>query len=272
MVWTKHPRHFMVLTTFILLEFVTTLGFLTTAQTQAKTSNQILGDRQLKGATFEPRKDQPAPTLTVGGGRRNNNKCPQDRPASEPLTKTNLLNQRLTPILPSPLTSLQLTVSAHPTFLVYIPQTNAKSVEFTLVTQDKDNSEKGIYQTTLALTSTPSIISISLPATAPMLEIGKDYKWIVVMACQTGEPTPEDPFVEGLVRRIQPDSSLSQLDRAKPLDRVALYAKSGSWYDAVATLAALRKDQPNNSEVASAWKDLLQGVGLDAIANAPLKN
>ncbi|HAA31369.1 MAG TPA: hypothetical protein DCE56_31225, partial [Cyanobacteria bacterium UBA8553] len=99
----------MVLTTFILLEFVTTLGFLTTAQTQAKTSNQILGDRQLKGATFEPRKDQPAPTLTVGGGRRNNNKCPQDRPASEPLTKTNLLNQRLTPILPSPLTSLQLT-------------------------------------------------------------------------------------------------------------------------------------------------------------------
>ena len=272
MVRTKRSQYFVAFVAPVLLEVVTMLSFLTTAQAQAKTPNQILGDRQLKGATFEPRKDQPAPTLTVGGGRRNDNNCPQDRPTSEQLTKTNLLNQRLTPLLPSPLTNLQLTVSTNPTFLVYVPQTSAKAVEFTLVTKDKDNSEKGIYQTTVTLTNTPGIVSIRLPATAPVLEIGKDYKWVVVMACQGGEPTPEDPFAEGLVRRIQPDSSLSQLDKAKPLDRVALYAKSGSWYDAVANLAALRKDQPNDPEVASAWKELLQGAGLDAIANAPLKN
>jgi hypothetical protein len=53
---------------------------------------------------------------------------------------------------------------------------------------------------------------------------------------------------------------------------VALYAKSGTWYDALANLAELRKAQPNNTEVASAWKELMQGAGLDAIANAPLKN
>lgn len=276
MVRTKRAKYFVAFVAPVLLEVVTILGFLTTAQAQAqaqaKIPNHIVGDNKLKGATFEPRKDQPAPTLTVGGGRRNDAKCPQDRQASEQLTQTNPLNQHLTPLLPSPFTNLQLTVSEHPTFLVYVPQTTAKAVEFTLVTKDKDNSEKGIYQTTLALTSTPGIVSISLPATAPVLEIGKDYKWVVVMACQGGNPTPEDPLAEGLVRRIQPDSSLSQLDKAKPLNRVALYAKSGNWYDAVANLAALRKDQPNDPEVASAWKDLLQGAGLGAIANAPLKN
>jgi hypothetical protein len=56
------------------------------------------------------------------------------------------------------------------------------------------------------------------------------------------------------------------------LERVNLYAKSGIWYDAVANLAALQKTQPNNPEVASAWKDLLRGVGLDVIAKAPLKH
>jgi hypothetical protein len=77
--------------------------------------------------------------------------------------------------------------------------------------------------------------------------------------------------VEALIRRIQPDSSLSQLSQAKPLDQVAMYAKSGSWYDALANLAELRKDQPNDADVASAWKELMQAAGLEAIANAPLK-
>lgn len=52
------------------------------------------------------------------------------------------------------------------------------------------------------LTGTPGIVSISLAATAPDLEMGKDYKWIVALACQSGELTPEDPFVEALIRSI----------------------------------------------------------------------
>jgi hypothetical protein len=90
------------------------------------------------------------------------------------------------------------------------------------------------------------------------------------VVCESG--SPEDSYVVGSVRRIQPDSSLSQIDQAQPLDKVALYAKSGVWFDAVANLATLRKDQPNDPKVASAWENLLKGAGLGAIANAPLKN
>jgi hypothetical protein len=203
--------------------------------------------------------------VTVGGGRRNDGKCSQDRPASaQSTTEAKSLNQLVTPLLRSPLSDPQLTVSARPTFLVYVPQTSAKAMELLL---ERDGEQ---YQTRVNLSGTPGIVSINLPANAPALEIGKDYKWLVSMVCGSG--APEDAFVEGSVRRIQPDSTLSQIDKAKPLDKVALYAKSGVWFDAVATLAALRKAQPNDSQVASAWKELLQGAGLGAIANTPIRN
>jgi hypothetical protein len=271
MVRTKLPRYLVALSAPVLLAIVSIPSFLATVQAQSKTPTQTTGVRRLKQVTFEPRKDQPAPTVTVGGGRRNDGKCSQEGQASgQSTTEAKSLDQLLTLLLPSPFTDLQLTVSAHPTFLVYVPQTSAKAVELTLFARDKDKGEKAIYQTSVNLTGTPGIVSITLPATAPDLEMGKDYKWIVALACQAGGPTPEDPFVEALIRRIQPDSALSQLAQAKPLDRVALYAKSGTWYDALANLAELRKAQPNDAEVASAWKELMQGAGLDAIANAPL--
>jgi hypothetical protein len=267
MVWTKITRYFVALSTPLLLEVVTIGGFLTTAQAQSKTPTQTPSASRLKQVTFEPRKDQPAPTITVGGGRRNEGKCSQEPKASEQsTTEPKSLDKLLTPLLRSPVTDPQLTVSAHPTFLVYVPQTSAKGVELTL----EDGNSKGIYQTSVNLMGTPGIISISLPASAPELEIGKDYKWLVSVVCESG--SPEDSFVVGSVRRIQPDSSLSQIDRAKPLDKVALYAKSGVWFDAVANLAALRKAQPNDPQVASTWENLLKGAGLEAIANAPLKN
>jgi hypothetical protein len=264
MVWTKFPRYLVALSTPLLLEVVMISGFLTTAQAQTKTPTQTSPAPKQKQVTFEPRKDQPAPSTTVGGGRRNDGKCSQDRKASgQSTTEPQSLDQLLTPLLRSPVTDPQLTVSPRPTFLVYVPQTSAKAMELTL-----ERDGKGIYKTSVNLSGTPGIISIKLPANAPELKIGKDYKWLVSMVCGSG--APEDSFVEGSVRRIQPDSTLSQIDRAKSLEKVALYAKSGVWFDAVATLAALRKAQPNDPQVVSAWENLLKDAGLGAIANAPL--
>ena len=266
MVSTKLPQNLLALSAPLLLELAAIPGFLTPAQAQIKTPIQAPGEHRLKTVTFEPRKDQPAPTVTVGGGRRNDGKCSQDRPASEQsTTSAKSLDQLLTPLLRSPLSDPQLTVSARPTFLVYVPQTSAKGMELLL-----ERDGKGIYQTRINLSGTPGIVSIQLPANAPALEIGKDYKWLVSMVCGSG--SPEDSFVEGSVRRIELGSTLNQIDRAKPLDKVALYAKSGVWFDAVANLAALRKAQPNDAQVASAWKELLQGAGLGAIANTPISN
>lgn len=263
MVWIKFPQYLVALSTLLLLEIVTIPRFLITAQAQSKTPTQTSPTSNVKQVTFEPRRDQPAPKTTVGGGRRNDGRCPQDRQGSEQPSATKSLDQLLTPLLRSPITDPQLTVSPRPTFLVYVPQTSATGMELTL-----ERDGEGIYQTTVNLTGTPGIVSIQLPANAPELEMGKDYKWLVSMVCGSG--SPEDSFVEGSVRRIQPDSTLSQIDQAKPLDKVALYAKNGVWFDTVATLAALRQAQPNDPQVASAWENLLKDAGLGAIANAPL--
>jgi hypothetical protein len=232
---------------------------------QATTPHQTKSATRKLKVTFEPPPNQSAPKVTIGGGRRDNDRCQQDRkPQNQPLVK-GTTEKPLTLLLPS--TKLGLTVSPHPTFMVYVPQTSASVVVFTLENQQGE----GIYKTKLDLKETPGIVSFSLPETEPPLEIGKDYKWVVSMVCQPAGPT--DPFTEGVVRRIQPNPALvSQLDRAKPFDQVVLYAKSGVWYEAANDLAILRKSQPQDPELTTAWKELLRSVGLDAISSAPLKN
>ncbi|KAM3096289.1 DUF928 domain-containing protein [Phormidesmis sp. 146-12] len=213
---------------------------------------------------FEPPKGQPAPAVTVGGGRRGGSLC-QKAPglsSAPPLVKS--LANSLTPLVP--VSKLGLTVSDRPTFLVYVPQSAAKAVEFTL----EDQAGNGLYQTRVAVTNAASIVSITLPATGPLLALGKDYKWSASVICKS--PKPGDPFVEGVVRRIQPDARLkNQLAATKGLDRVALLAKSGIWHDTLADLITLRQSQPNNTQYTVAWQDLLKSADLDAIAAAPIR-
>ena len=49
-----------------------------------------------------------------------------------------------------------------------------------------------------------------------------------------------------------------------------VYSESGYWFEALENLAELKLSQPNNSEINTAWKDLLVSVGLGHIAQAPL--
>ncbi len=49
-----------------------------------------------------------------------------------------------------------------------------------------------------------------------------------------------------------------------------VFSESGYWFEAVSNLAELKLSQPGNSEVNTAWKDLLSSVGLSGIAQAPL--
>jgi hypothetical protein len=173
----------------------------------------------------------------------------------------------LLPLLP--MTRLGLTIEAYPTFLIYVPPTSAQILEFKL----EDQNGKEVYQTQLNLSTTPGVIRVSLPTTRSALQVGKDYKWVVSIACQPDGVKPQDPLASGAIRRVQPDSALAnQLKTANALDRVELYARSGIWFEAVADLAALRRSQPHNQALASAWEELLRSVGLSAITTAPLIN
>jgi hypothetical protein len=157
-----------------------------------------------------------------------------------------------------------LTVADHPTFFVYIPQTSAQKAMFVL----RDDNEDYYYKTTLPISSKAGVVSFKLPADAPALKSGKSYKWSFVLMC-TAEIRPDSPWVEGEIKRIEPNSG-GTLDNLPPLERAALYGKNGIWYDTLASLAEERRLQPDNLTLATNWENLLKSVGLGAIANQPL--
>ncbi|GBO53087.1 membrane proteins related to metalloendopeptidases [Pseudanabaena sp. lw0831] len=212
---------------------------------------------------FEPPTSNPAPKTTIGGGRRSNDgQCLKNRDVQTREDKTKKsLEQQLTPILPP--NKFGLTVSSNPTFFAYIPKTSAIAVEFTLENQQG----KGIARKTVTLTSTPSIVNVQFEKTP--LEVGKDYKWLISVICETGDP--EDTFSEGIIRRIKPESTLlSKLEKANAIERVSLYAKFGIWHEAISSLASLLLAQPNSPELKTSWLTLLKSTSLEFIANMPL--
>lgn len=195
------------------------------------------------------------PDETTGGGTRDEGRCPQDAMTSQPLTAL------------SPVTKPGLTVAERPTFLAYVPQTTAQTAEFSLF----DQNNKGIYQTTFALTNTPGLVSFSLPPNAPPLEIGKDYTWSFAMICDPKNRL-QDQFVRGRIQRTQLNSALmNQIEKASPKERVSLYRTADVWYEAVFTLFELQRSQPDDPSVSTAWKELLNSGGLNSIAIQPLK-
>ncbi|MEQ8975460.1 MAG: DUF928 domain-containing protein [Coleofasciculus sp. C1-SOL-03] len=272
MVCTKLFRYLTVLSVSVLLELGITPNFHLITQAQIEIPSYIKSKRVI----FKPNPDQPAPEITTGAGKRNDGRCFQDQSIEDDATVSHSLTVLVPTVLVSPEfqeselspvgVNFQLTVSEQPTFLVYVPPTSANFLELRV----EDDQSQQIGETVrLNLTDTPGIYSISVPETAPPLDIGKDYKWLVSMTCQAGDPN--DPLVEGLVRRTLPDSSLTRsLDSVEDLDKVAVYAEAGIWQDAVVTLAALRQTQPNNPDVVSAWENLLKYAELEDMVHAPL--
>ena len=48
------------------------------------------------------------------------------------------------------------------------------------------------------------------------------------------------------------------------------YAKNGIWYDTLDVLVSAKQQQPGDATLSEEWKDLLEQVGLKAIADLPI--
>ncbi len=145
----------------------------------------------------------------------------------------------------TPTDGFSATTSSTPTFFWYVPPTIARTAEFSLL----DGKDKPLYKTTFNLTSEGGIVGFTLPesVTSSMVEPGKDYYWQFSVLCDPNQPS-KNPFVEGVVQRVQPDSTLlAQLQSASPRERATIYATSGIWQDAIATLAQQRCVNPKTN-------------------------
>ncbi len=198
--------------------------------------------------TFRP-PDRGTPAATAGGASRS--ACLGG-------------NQILKVLVPN--SQLGLTLTARPTFFVYVPQTTVSSGEFVL----KDADDQDIYRMPVQLDGKPGILSLQLPASAPALQVDKDYRWYFSLICRPNDRL-EDAFVGAWVRRVSPTAPLQQALRLGPPRTLpTVYANAGLWYDTMAALTNLRFQDSQDLSLKTDWMKLLESVGLHDLVGVPI--
>jgi hypothetical protein len=232
------------------------------------------GTRFAEQINFQPPADQGAPQQSVGGSTRGQAVCPQDRNAEFP-------GQTLTAVLPA--SNQGLTVSGHPTLLLYVPPTSAGEAQFVLQDDSGPEGVREIYETTFALpkdlTATGGLVTIKIPESLPELEVGKTYTYYATLICSPGDSGGIN-YDQGLVTRVEVPSQIAQAQNNPGLSseeslwqQAVLYAESGIWLDTVNSLMALMEYEPSNKALQDQWMSLMRSdvVNLDeAIAKAKI--
>ncbi|MFP4221312.1 MAG: DUF928 domain-containing protein [Phormidium sp.] len=217
--------------------------------------------------TFIPPNEEP-PRQTQGGASRGD--VTFIPPNDDPPVNTGGAGSRdttseLRALLPSD--HYGQTTQGYPSFFVYVPRTSARLAFFSVLTEDGD----GHYQGYVPITEM-GVMRLELPDTVPALETGQTYQWHFALVTEE-RLRPDSPRVSGWVRRVAPNEDLKavvgQSKGRRSLPLANAYGRQGIWYDALSTLADLRQNRPDASVVSQSWDDLLNQVGLAAIANEP---
>ena len=226
---------------------------------------------------FQPSVDNQRHPETIGAGTRfkppvDDQTNPETRGAGTRGSSCFLPKQVITSLLPA--NQSGLTLNKHPTFFWHIPQTSVKTAEFAIITDGnkRDGEETVVYETTLSLPQQSGIISLTLPKKVEALKTNTNYRWYFTIICDD-EDSSNNPYVEGLVKRIPAQLKLStSLSNANLLQMANLYAQAGIWHDALTSLVKLRCNQPNNPKVKLHWQQFLDSVKLNNIVSEPLLN
>ncbi|WP_171974765.1 DUF928 domain-containing protein [Leptolyngbya sp. 'hensonii'] len=223
-------------------------------------------------------------------------------------------NQKNALVALVPPSNRSVTLAEYPTFLWYVPEHSAPSIDFEL--RDERNTTV-LYKTTIETQfirdsksrvvfydekgdpieygrngkpvksgrprSIPGVLSLTIPGNAGVkaLEVNKTYLWYFEVNCpelarkpgdKPADPEDNDIYVGGWIRRVAKPDLLSQIQNAKPEERLALLAAQGIWNETISTLADLRRTNPQNQVYAKDWADLLKSVELADYAQEPLVN
>ncbi|MGB7056519.1 MAG: DUF928 domain-containing protein [Geitlerinemataceae cyanobacterium] len=223
---------------------------------------QTAGGSSRGGLTFDPPGD-PAPRQTAGGSSRGIVTFdPPGDPAPHQTVGSSSRGEDSLVMALVPETNHGRTVAERPTFFIYLPEIPMKRGFFSI----QDEHRNGLYQTYIDIPENRGIISFTLPEDAPPLEVGKDYEWYFV-AVEGETLRPDSREISGWIKRVEPSSEVATIARAGvSLELAMAYGQQGIWYDTLNTLVELKHLQPDNDNLNSEWAELLEQVGLSAIA------
>ncbi len=264
MAYFKRSSRYRMLATILAVVLMLWLAVNVPAKVQAQSSSASLSSKLENAFGENAFHEDVASETSIGGGLR----CRCETGDSKPFTA----------LLPP--SGMGETIAEYPTVFWYMPKILAEykpppAVKFVL---RDEKSQDDVYSTTYVLVrsreglvGSPGIMSLTAVTPTP-LEIGREYRWQLTLKCDsTGLDGERDEFAGGRLKRVQPDPNLViRVQQATPEERVALYADARLWYETVGTLLELRREYPNDKNLADAWKTLLNSVGLKTISEEPL--
>ena len=221
------------------------------AQLELGIRSTTLPERLIFQDNFDPPGDG-EPKDSSGAGSRDGLRCsPEEQP--------------IRPLMPK--RNYGLTLQERPYVLVDLPKTSAKQVVLTF----QDEAGVDYERAFLPITENGGIVSFRLPDQKLPLVVGKNYQWTLVVVC--GETVqPDDPIFRGWVQRVARTSELeSELGQKSVIEQATLYGERGYWYDMLRAMVQVRRSHPDDVKLTALWRELLESVGLGAIASEPLK-
>ncbi|MGE5655868.1 MAG: DUF928 domain-containing protein [Actinomycetota bacterium] len=115
---------------------------------------------------------------------------------------------------------------------------------------------KDITQNAIAVPNQPGIVSVQLPDLQP----NQMYKWRLKLTIDCGSSESSPIHLHGGIKRVElPPEIKEKLESAQTdFERFKIYEKAGIWYDAMTTLATLRRNNPDDPQIKEAWVNLLK--------------
>jgi len=220
------------------------------------TSDRGSTGSSIGGATraieFPPTSDRGAPSRTAGGATRGSTCIDAN------------VQPNLTALLPN--NSLATTYAADadlPTSLFfYVPESPSQQAELFIV----DSVGEEVYSQTVTLPGEAGVVQVVIPNGEDLFEADELYYWDFAIICDAEDPDSNVVVGGGIQRADASAELLMALASAgdDPLAQAQVYAEAGAWQETLALVAKLRDENPQ------AWADLLQSVGLEGVADAPL--
>ena len=165
--------------------------------------------------------------------------------------------------------NLGFVIAEYPQFWVYIPPLPQALQNGEFVLQDEQGND--LWRKLIALPEKPGAIALQLPQKLKYaLQIKKKYHWYFKVYCGEPRNKPEYIYVDAWLERLALTPDLERELSSSKSREYNVYIANQLWYDALAHLAQLRQMNPRDSSLAQDWTKLLNGLGLEELANTPI--
>ncbi len=212
-----------------------------------------------------------SPRQTAGGANRSiieTSAAPcsvhPDQAGATALPPEGLLMLLVPPPLPGAPKVPEVTIAERPTLLLHVPDRGGYTVDISVALDITT-----LYEGTVTLPPAAGIVQLPLPTSLPALTIARPYEVALTIFCDQRDLKQVRTLTYPITRVAVPGTVHPQAT-GDSLQFVNDLAKAGIWFDAVSSLAALRQSQPTSPVIEAEWRELLQSVALDGLADQPL--